>query len=863
MTMARRSPRFSNHRFLLLFCLLAALGLPPALWAQTNYENYTFTTLAGPRESPGWFDGSPTAAGFYHPFGVAADSQGNLYVADSFNATIRKVTSAGIVTTLAGLAGNTGSTNATGSAARFNNPTDVAVDANGIVYVADNSNHLIRKITPEGIVTTLVGSAGSPGSADGTNGTARFYYPAGVAVDQNGNLFVADSYNHTIRKVTPAGVVTTMAGSAGQAGDADGTGNAARFNNPTGVAVDNAGNLYVADNGNHTIRVVAPSGAVTTLAGKPGVSGSANGSGGAARFNRPFDLDLGTDGNLYVADTYNHTIRVVTLAGKVTTLAGSAGNSGGTDGAGNAARFTYPTGLAFDSNGHLQVADFGDNTIRDVTTDGVVSTLAGTPGNLGDADGAGNDARFRYPAGLARDADGNVYVADLANHTLRKITPAGEVTTLAGKPGVPGSANGTGSAARFFNPTGLAMDADGNLYVADSHNQTIRKVTSAGKVTTFAGSAGKTGSADGSGSNARFYNPFDVAVDADGNVFVADAWNHTIRKITPGGAVSTLAGSAGHSGSADGSGSAASFFYPEGVAVDQDGNVYVADNGNNTIRKITPDGAVTTLAGKANNNSGSVDGSGADARFYAPFGIAVDANRNLYVTDSGNNTLRKIAPDGAVTTLAGRPANPGTADGTGKNARLFNPEGVTLAPDGTIFVADTSNHTIRRGYPAPPDTPTADPAVAKPGALRQLDVTSLTTTSWSWRIVRRPAGSSASLSSTTAQNPAFTPDVAGLYTVRFQGTDAAGKEAIVFLDLDTRDSSQPQIAGGRMMGSTFVFTGTGGSPGAAYSVLATGNPALPLDQWTVLPGGSFDPDGHFAVSNQTAEPFSFYLLRTP
>jgi streptogramin lyase len=294
------------------------------------------------------------------------------------------------------------------------------------------------------------------------------------------------------------------------------------------------------------------------------------------------------DGNLYVADANNHTIRKITPAGVVTTLAGTAGSSGSADGTGADARFKYPSGVAVDGDGNLYVADRDNNTIRKITPAGVVTTLAGTAGSSGSADGTGADARFNYPSGVAVDGVGNVNVADRYNHTIRKITPAGVVTTLAGTAGSSGSADGTGADARFSRPFGVAVDGDGNLYVTDRNNHTIRKITPAGVVTTLAGAAGSYGSADGTGADARFSGPVGVAFDGDGNLYVIDGSNHTIRKITPAGVVTTLAGAAGSSGSADGTGPLARFNYPEGVAVDGDGDVYVADRNNHTIREITP-----------------------------------------------------------------------------------------------------------------------------------------------------------------------------------------------------------------------------------------------------------------------------------
>src|ERR1035441_4089593 len=301
-----------NYVSQLLNAAAFALFLASVLIARS--QTLTVSTLAG-YAAPGSADGTGAAARFANPWGVAADSAGNLYVADTDNHTIRKITAGGVVSTLAGLAGVSGSADGTGSGARLNQPQGVAVDANGIVYVADPGNYTIRKIPPAGVVTTLAGSAGISGSTDATGGTARFYEPEGIAVNSAGTLiYVADTWNHTIRQVTSAGAVTTLAGSAGNNGSANGTGSSAQFNQPQGLAVDGTGNVYVGDTGNQMIRMVTPGGAVTTLAGSAGNYGSADATGSGASFWNPQGIALDGSVNLYVADSFNNTIRKVTPA---------------------------------------------------------------------------------------------------------------------------------------------------------------------------------------------------------------------------------------------------------------------------------------------------------------------------------------------------------------------------------------------------------------------------------------------------------------------------------------------------------------------------------------------------------------------
>ena len=609
---------------------------------------------------PGTADGPRATARFFDPVSVAADSAGNIYVADSQNYTVRKITPAGSVSTLAGLAGSYGSADGAGAAARFKDPWGIATDSAGNVYVADSGNSTIRKITPAGVVSTLAGLAGSTGSADGTGSAARFNIPWGVATDNTGNVYVADTDNSTIRKITPAGVVSTFAGTAGAGGAVDATGAAARFNSPFGLATDSAGNVYVADTFNYTIRKITPAGSVSTIAGLAGSSGSADGTGTAARFAWPESVVTDGAGNVYVADTYNYTIRKVTPDAVVTTIAGSA-LAGYADGTGAAARFVEPEGIAIDSSDNLYVTD--SDSIRKITPTGVVSTFSGTPAAGGYLDGIGAAARFNTPSGIAADRTGNVYVADMNNESIRAITPDGVVSTLAGAPystTPPGpgpplcqNADGIGAAARFCFSQGVAIDNAGNVYVADTQNSIVRKITPTGSVSTLGGLAG---------SASGFSWPAGVATDSASNVYVADTINCTIRKITLAGVVNTLAGTARACGSADGIGSAARFNFPQGVATDSASNVYVADTNNFTIRKITAAGVVSTLAGAA-GIAGSADGMTSSARFNSPSGIAIDSTDNLYIADTTSSTIRKITPAGVVTTVVGISGQAGFAPG--------------------------------------------------------------------------------------------------------------------------------------------------------------------------------------------------------
>lgn len=308
-----------------------------------------------------------------------------------------------------------------------------------------------------GITTTIAGS--NRGSTDGTGTAAQFYQPTDITIDSAGNLYVAEQGNHLIRKITSAGIVTTVAGS--NQGATNGTGAAAQFYNPSGITVDPAGNLYVSDYGNHLIRKVTPTGAVTTFAGSS--RGSTNGTGAAAKFDSPFGITIDSAGNLYVADSGNGYIRKITSTGVVTTVNNDSGVAVG---------FNNPRDVAIDSAGSLYVTDYDNHRIRKITSAGVVTTLAGS--STGGADGTGIAAQFNYPASIAVDQNGNLYVTDQGNHRIRKITPTAVVTTLVGS--TRGFADGTGTAAQFYDLIGIAVDPAGNLYVADYNNNRIRKI---------------------------------------------------------------------------------------------------------------------------------------------------------------------------------------------------------------------------------------------------------------------------------------------------------------------------------------------------------------------------------------------------
>lgn len=647
--------------------------------------------FAGNLDSKGNVDGTGSAARFNDLRGGAFDTLGNLYVADTSNHTIRKISSAsGVVTTVtfAGLSGYSGSADGTGPLARFNTPFGVATDGANNVYVADTNNNSIRKITPAGVVSTL---------AAGLNG------PRGVATDSTGssaatNVFVANTDNHLILSITnPGGVVSTFAGVVNTPGTVEGAALSATFSSPYGVAFDKTtGVLYVANTGTNSIRAIT-TGTVSTI---------------ATGFNSPQGITADGAGNVYVADTDNHIIRKIVLSGPtLSTFAGTSGTYGSANGIGGSASFYFPRGVTVDSTGNVYVADSRNWAIRKITSAGVVGNYAGIAG-AGRVDGNGSAAGFDNPQGAAKDSAGNIYVADTANHTIRKITPSGAVSIYAGQAGSSGSQEGAGTtSARFNSPVGVAVDNADILYVADTSNHTIRKIpttgASAGIVSTIAGLALTPEYIDGalvSGvSTARFNAPRSLTTDSAGNIYVVDRNNQAIRKITPDGTVSTFAGTytipvaskVGVIGFADGNGTTvASFNYPWGITADSAGNLYVTDNGNNTIRKITPAGIVSTIAGKA-GSTGSADGGGV-ARFNYPTGIVADSSANIYVADYYNHAIRKVTPSGIVTTVVGVVGQGGFITGSVPGVITF-PLALTLN-GSSLYIAMSNGVAVVKNF---------------------------------------------------------------------------------------------------------------------------------------------------------------------
>jgi sugar lactone lactonase YvrE len=664
------------------------------------------TTVAGGRLAFSGDGGPADQANLNGPSAIAIDGRGVLVIADELNQRVRMVDATGKIWTIAGV-GTSGSSGdgASASVAEVANPSGVAVDNSGTVYIADTGNNRVRAIDRAGRITTRIGDGTEGFSGDGDLGTsARLNAPGGLASDAAGNIYIADSQNHRIRKVSPANIVTTVAGSgvAGFSGDR-GPAVLAQLNNPLGVAVDSTGNVYIADEGNNRIRRVDATGVITTIAGS-GVAGFSGdgGQGALAALNHPQSVAVDRAGNVYIADTRNIRVRRIGGDGLILTVAGT-GQRGfaGDGGPATQAQMRAPHGLAVDPGGNLFIADHGNNEIRKVDSRGIITRSAGSAPPVGSGEGGqATAAGLAHPRSVAADRKGNFYISDWNNNCVWKVTPQGIITTVAGTraPGFSGD-GGAGAAAQLTAPHGIAVDAAGVVYIADQNNSRVRRVGLDGVIRTIAGD-GRAG-ADGDGglaTQAAVGAPSAVALDAAGNLYISQQASNVIRRVSPSGVITTIAGTGTAGFSGDGGPAVqAQLRFPIGIASDSAGNVYVAEQGNNRIRRVSVAGVMTTIAGNGAAGSSGDGGPAINAAIAGPFGVAVDPAGVVYLTDSRSNRIRRVAVDGVISTVAGN-GLPGFSgdNGPAAQAQLQGPHGVAVDAMGNLLIADMANDRIRK-----------------------------------------------------------------------------------------------------------------------------------------------------------------------
>jgi trimeric autotransporter adhesin len=669
----------------------------------TSAQTYTISTIAG-GALPVNIAGTSASLDSDAPLAITADRSGNVFFVDQ-GAVLRLDAVSGLLTAVAGN-GTTGFSGDNGSAtsAQLNilqtAGAGLAVDSGGNLYISDAGNNRIRKVS-NGIITTVAGNGAAGFSGDnGPATSAQLHDPVGLAVDSAGNLYLADHGNSSVRKISN-GVITTVAGNGtpGFSGD-NGPATSAQLSDASAVAIDSSGNLYISDTLNQRIRKVS-NGIITTYAGN-GIQGFSGDNGPATGAQLYFPQGIGVDsaGNLYIADSFNFRIRKVSN-GVITTFAGNGvpGFSGDT-GPAAAAELDLVDAIAVDSAGNLYIGDLRNGRIRKVSG-GVITTVAGNgPGGFSGDNGPATSAQLSGPYATAVDSAGNLYIADSSNNRIRKVS-RGVITTVAGAGptgfGFGGFSGDNGPAvnAQLNSPRGVAVDSVGSLYIADSNNSRVRKVSN-GIITTFAGggTSGLTGD-NGPAASAQLNDANGVAVDSNGDVYIADA--DRIRKVSDG-IITTVAGN-GMGGFSGDNGPAvdAGLGDPGGVAVDAAGNLYIADSLNQCIRKVTTNGIITTVAGNGTPGFSGDNGPATSAELFEPGGVAVDSAGDLFVTEIFGGPIRKIT-NGIITTIAGTGATVGGFSGDNGpaiSAQLYQPNGIAVDSAGNLYVADTLNNRIR------------------------------------------------------------------------------------------------------------------------------------------------------------------------
>jgi sugar lactone lactonase YvrE len=709
----------------------------------------TITTILG--ETPGAPNGLPAlSVSLNIPAAVASDGKGNVYVALRAAHQVGRIDANGILWLVAGTGalGNQGSSGDGGPAvsAALSLPLGLAFDSSGNLYIADAGSNRIRMVDTSGVIHTFAGNGNNANSGDGGPAVnASLKTPSAIAFDASGNLLIADTGNNEIRMVSPLGVITKVAGSGNAAYDGDnGTVLTAAFSGPTGIAVDQSGDILVADTGNQRIRMITPNGTTSVIAGT-GTKGSFGDGRLAtiASLNNPGSLAFDSAGNLYIADVGNDRVRRITSDGKIANYAGTGTVAAGGDGGWAIAANLNLAAIAIDPQNNLLIADGANYRVRFVTaSSGIITTIGG------------NGLITYNPQNMFRDGDA-LYFSDTNANRVRKLelsAGAGSISLIAGTGAASFSASDdVALTARLNTPRGITMDSAGNIYLADSKNHRVRKITRLGAITVVAGdgTANSTGDS-GLATSAEVNLPIDVAVagNGSGNLYVLEETGQRLRVITPDGKISTYAGTGtlGTPTSPTGVATSQPLNSPQGLAVDPSGAVYIADTGNNIVRKVTTDGNITTIAGTGTAGYTGDGGPATSATLRSPIGIAVDSYGNLFIADARNAALREVGADGIISTVAGIPATTPVAgyNGDGSPATAFSlsqPTGVVIGPGCSVLVADTSNQRIRQVWPAVAYTVTtippglqiladgqtlATPATLSwlPGTTHQLDASS-------------------------------------------------------------------------------------------------------------------------------------------
>ncbi|MBL8524726.1 MAG: hypothetical protein JNN20_13630, partial [Betaproteobacteria bacterium] len=679
--------------FAIVFLLLANAG-----------HAQTITTVGG----HGVGDGLPAASGYLGlPRAVAVSGSGDIFIADTDNHRIRKVDSSGVITTFAGN-GFGGFQRPSGDggpllSASIGSPSSVTFDVLGNLYVTEGANHRVRKISPAGVISTVAGNGMSGFGGDGGPAvSALLNEPQWIVVAPDGTMYVADAANHRIRKIDSSGTISTVAGTGFQGYTGDGgPATMATLRYPQALALDATGNLFVADTRNHRVRKIDTSGIISSIA-DDGYAVSSPGNQQIPLYGlaQPKGLVVMPNGDLIIADTNRNKIKKVAANGQASTIAGVYAGYSGDGGAAINADLYEPNGLAVDTNGNLFIADYANRRIRKISPDGMINLIAGVGKDfVGDGLQALN-AKLVGPSFIARDMDGNLFFSDPTHYRIRKIATDGTISTIAGNGTFGVGGDGAAATSVGLNgPAGVAVDRLGNVYFSEPYLSKVWKVSPAGVLTVFAGNGTQGYSGDGGlATDAMLSMPGALAVDHAGNVYIAGGTyttGSTLRRVGVDGIIQAIPVP----------------FAAGSIAIDRHGNLFTGHS-DYRVYKRTPSGSVSVFAGNGAPGTAGDGGPAINASISFAMSLAVDVAGNVYLADAANSRIRKIAPNGLISTIAG--ANPAEfLDGVPAAQSFLQPRGIALSATRELFVVDTLTSRIRKilfdGAPGAPVGVTAIP----------------------------------------------------------------------------------------------------------------------------------------------------------
>ncbi len=674
---------------------------------QSNSTFPNMLSLVAGRRVHNLGPGPATMVSLSDPGGVAVDARGDLFIADTGNNLVEKVTPAGRLSVVAG-GGETGpQVSGPATSSELEDPSGVAVDARGDLFIADTGNDVVEKVTPTGRLSVVAGGGEiwplMPGPATST----ELHGPSGVAVNAHGDLFIADTGNDVVEKVTPAGRLSVVAGN-GQAGPpTPGPATSSSLDGPEGVAVDAYGDLFIADTLNDVVEEITPTGRLSVVTGEAvNYDLPTPGPATSSELYNPAGVAVDARGDLFIADTHNNVVEEVSPAGRLSVVAGVAtgvvGEAGPpTPGPATSSRLGFEQGVAADARGQLFIADTSNDVVEDVTPAGRLSVVAGEGDQAGPpTPGQATNSELNEPYGVAVDARGDLFIADTGNDVVEKVTAAGRLSVVAGIADQPGPPKrGPADRSKLAGPFKVAVDARGDLFISDEGNYDVEEVTASGRLSVVAGDGQPGRPTPGPAIGPGLGNePDGVAVNSRGDLFIAEYGNAVVEEVNTTGRLSVVAGVVDQSGPPiAGPATSSELESPSGVAVDARGDLFIADEGNDVVEEVNPSGMLSVVAGVVGKFGPPTPGPATSSELESPSGVAVDARGDLFIADEGNDVVEEVNPSGMLSVVAGvigkhGPPTPGPAT----SSDLYDPQAVSIDTAGDLFIADTNNNDIEK-----------------------------------------------------------------------------------------------------------------------------------------------------------------------